>query len=97
MRNPQRTLPVARSQRTSRRSSRATRPSGALSGCAAGRSRTGSGATRAGSPGWSPVASVSGRLASLRKMRMAAHGLTTKAMTSEKSIATLAPTGMGRM
>ena len=28
---------------------------------------------------------------------MAAHGLTMKAMASEKSIATLAPTGMGRM
>ncbi len=80
-----------------RRSACASRPSGAVSGWAEGTSRTGSAASRPGSAGWSPVASVSGRWASCRKMRIAAHGLTTKAMRSEKTIATLAPTGMGRM
>ncbi len=33
----------------------------------------------------------------MRKTLSAAQGLTTKAMTSEKTMATLAPTGMGRM
>ena len=76
---------------------RVIRVSGRVSGWADGSSPTGSGASRAGSAGCSPVASTSGRCASLRKTFMAIQGLTTKAMASEKSMARLAPMGMGRM
>ena len=43
------------------------------------------------------VPAVAVRESTLLKSRYAAHGVTMKAMASEKSIAAEAPVGMGRM